>query len=149
MFSMLATQTFLNSLYTAQVIWHSAAFAYFGLWPEHTMLIGTTRLKSKNSAIHSKPGGDDWHHDLFRYLGYINSAFALLRRSSAVQNSLRRNLRGGSRIGCSGADCVGLGEWLASIPRSEDTRAGGGRSMGSISLRYWIHCLQRLTSRVS
>lgn len=71
-------QLFLTSLYTGQVIWHGAAFTYFGLWPEHTMLISTTRTKSKNLAIDSSPGGDDWHHDLFRYLGYINSAFALL-----------------------------------------------------------------------
>ena len=42
------------------------------------MLIGTTRKRSTDSTIRSTPGGDDWHHDVFTYLGFINSAFALL-----------------------------------------------------------------------
>jgi hypothetical protein len=78
MLSILINPTFLSALYTGHAIWHCAAFAHFGLWPEHTMLIGTTRSQSKDPKIHSAPGGDDWHHDLFRYLGYINSAFAVL-----------------------------------------------------------------------
>lgn len=32
----------------------------------------------KKRKIHSTPEGDDCHHDLFRDLGYINSAFAVL-----------------------------------------------------------------------
>jgi hypothetical protein len=78
MFSILTTQTFLTILYTGQVLWHSAAFTYFGLWPEHTILIGSRRKRSLDSTIRSTPGGDDWHHDLLTYLGFINSGFALL-----------------------------------------------------------------------
>lgn len=78
MFSILTNPTFLAVLYTGQLVWHTAAFVYFGLWPEHTLLIGSTRAKSKDPMIHAAPSGDDWHRDLFRYLGYINSAFALL-----------------------------------------------------------------------
>jgi hypothetical protein len=37
-----------------------------------------TRNRSLDSPIRSRPGGDDWHHDMFRCLGIINSAFALL-----------------------------------------------------------------------
>jgi hypothetical protein len=77
MSSILASQTLLTFLYMMQVIWRSTAFIYFGLWPEHTMSVGATR-KCSDSPIRSTPGGDEWHHDVFRYLGFINSAFALL-----------------------------------------------------------------------
>ena len=87
MFSILTTAPFLTATYASQVLWHSAAFVYFGLWPAHTMLVGamTTTTTPRNrsppdfSGFRSIPaGGDDWHHDLLRYLGFINSAFALL-----------------------------------------------------------------------
>ena len=44
------------------------------------MLVGATPPSPDfSTGFRSTPaGGDDWHHDLLRYLGFINSAFALL-----------------------------------------------------------------------
>ena len=36
------------------------------------------RSQSKAYAISSTPEGDEWHHDIMAYLGYINVAFAAL-----------------------------------------------------------------------
>lgn len=74
MFSILTTAPILAATYASQVLWHATAFVYFGLWPAHTMLVGATPRRNCSTPA----GGDDWHHDLLRYLGFINSAFALL-----------------------------------------------------------------------
>jgi hypothetical protein len=36
------------------------------------------RSESKSAIISSTPEGDDWHHDIMAYLGYINVGFAAL-----------------------------------------------------------------------
>ena len=36
------------------------------------------RSHSKSPAISSTPEGDEWHHDIMAYLGYINIGFAVL-----------------------------------------------------------------------
>jgi hypothetical protein len=38
----------------------------------------TKRSQSKSPAIASNPEGDEWHHDIMAYLGYINVGFATL-----------------------------------------------------------------------
>lgn len=36
------------------------------------------RSQSKDSSISSTPEGDEWHHDIMAYLGYINVGYAAL-----------------------------------------------------------------------
>ncbi|KAI9701711.1 MAG: hypothetical protein M1820_006339 [Bogoriella megaspora] len=36
------------------------------------------RSQSKSAAISSTPEGDEWHHDIAAYLGFINVGFAVL-----------------------------------------------------------------------
>ena len=36
------------------------------------------RSQSKAAPISSTPEGDEWHHDIMAYLGYINLSFATL-----------------------------------------------------------------------
>jgi hypothetical protein len=36
------------------------------------------RSQSKSVSISSTPEGDEWHHDVMAYLGYINVGFAAL-----------------------------------------------------------------------
>jgi hypothetical protein len=38
----------------------------------------TSRSKSKDTAVASTPQGDEWHHDIMAYLGFINVGFAAL-----------------------------------------------------------------------
>jgi hypothetical protein len=38
----------------------------------------STRSKSKIPAVYSTPEGDEWHHDIMAYLGYINVGFVAL-----------------------------------------------------------------------
>jgi hypothetical protein len=119
MLSIPINPTFLGALYTGQAIWHCAAFAHFGLWPEHTMLTGTTRSRSKDAKIHSAPGGDDWHRDLFRYLSYINPAFAVL-----AGLRLYRVPSTGSEVGDAALDVLALAVlgWANGLPAYRDLR---------------------------
>ena len=36
------------------------------------------RSQSKSVAVSSTPEGDEWHHDIMAYLGYINVGYAAL-----------------------------------------------------------------------
>jgi len=36
------------------------------------------RSRSKSASVASTPEGDEWHHDIMAYLGYINVGYATL-----------------------------------------------------------------------
>jgi hypothetical protein len=55
-----------------------SAFYHFSFRPEYMMGKLSTRSQSKSPAISSTPQGDEWHHDVMAYLGYINVGFATL-----------------------------------------------------------------------
>jgi hypothetical protein len=56
----------------------SSAFLHFSFRQKYMMRKLSKRSQSKSTSTSSTPEGDEWHHDIMAYLGYINVGYACL-----------------------------------------------------------------------